>query len=164
MGIPSLAHMFDQINLSKLENLFPTQRWGRPRYVRTAMLAAVLVLYLRGLGSYRYLSDFLAKDHFWARKCGFEDRTPDQSSFSRFLSLLDDRMLDRINGIFVEEVRRPKRLLRSLLSGTRDPVIPFLPADAPTKSQMRAQEGSTSERNENDYVLVNQPRARRYLR
>jgi len=98
--------MFDQTNLSKLENLFPTQRWGRPRYARTAMLAAVLVLYLRGLGSYRYLSDFLAKDHFWARKCGFEDRTPDQSSFSRFLSLLDDRVLDTINGILVEEVRR----------------------------------------------------------
>jgi len=106
MGIPSLAHIFDQINLSKLENLFPTQRWGRPRYARTAMLAAVLVLYLKGLGSYRDLSSFLAKNHFWVRKCGFDDRTPDQSSFSRFLSSLDDRLLDCINRILFEELRR----------------------------------------------------------
>ena len=39
------------------------------------MLAAVLVLYLKGLGSYRDLAHFLPKDHFWARKCGFDART-----------------------------------------------------------------------------------------
>lgn len=70
------------------------------------MLAAVLVLYLKGLGSYRDLADFLEKDHFWARKCGFDGRTPDQSSFSRFLSSLDDRTMDRINRILFEELRR----------------------------------------------------------
>ena len=106
MGIPSLARIFDLINLSKLENLFPIQRWGRPRYPRVAMLAALLVLYLKGLGSYRDLADFLAKDHFWARKCGFDDRTPDQSSFSRFLSSLDVRTMDAVNRILVDELRR----------------------------------------------------------
>jgi len=106
MGIPSLARIFDQINLSMLENLFPTQRWGRPRYPRVAMLAALLVLYLKGLGSYRDLADFLAKDHFWARKCGFDKRTPDQSSFSRFLSSLDIRTMDTINRILFEELQR----------------------------------------------------------
>jgi transposase len=69
------------------------------------MLAAVLVLYLKGLGSYRDLAHFLAKDHFWARKCGFDARTPDLSSFSRFLSSLD-RLLDAINRILFEELRR----------------------------------------------------------
>ncbi|MGQ9587533.1 MAG: transposase, partial [Thermoplasmata archaeon] len=59
-------------------------------YARTAMLAALLVLYLKGLGSYRDLEDFLAQKWSLARKCGFDDRTPEQSSFSRFLSSLDD--------------------------------------------------------------------------
>jgi len=70
------------------------------------MLAALLVRYLRGLGSYRDLEDFLAKDHFWARKCGFDERTPDQSSFSRFLSSLDVRTMDTINRILFEELQR----------------------------------------------------------
>jgi IS5 family transposase len=70
------------------------------------MLAALIVLYLKGLGSYRDLADFLAKDQFWARKCGFDDRTPDQSSFSRFLSSLDDRRLDMVNRVLSEELRR----------------------------------------------------------
>ncbi len=102
MGIPSLTRIFDLMNLSKLENLFPTQHWGRPRYARTTMLAALLVMCLKGLGSYRDLQDFLAKDHFWARKCGFDARTPDQSSFSRFLSSLDVRTLDAINKLLFE--------------------------------------------------------------
>ena len=70
------------------------------------MLAAILVLYLKGLGSYRDLADFLAKDHFWARKCGFDERTPDQSSFSRFLSSLDIRTMDTINKVLFEELVR----------------------------------------------------------
>lgn len=106
IGIPSLARLFDQISLSKRENLFPTQHRGRPRYARIAMLAAVLVLYLKGMGSYRDLSHFLAKKWSMARKCSFHDRTPDQSSFSRFLSSPDDRMLESINRILVEELRR----------------------------------------------------------
>jgi hypothetical protein len=68
------------------------------------MLAAVLVLYLKGLGSYRDLAHFLAQKRSLARKCGFDARTPDQSSFYRLLSSLVDKLLDAVNRILFEEL------------------------------------------------------------
>lgn len=122
--MPGMGSLFKQINLSKLEVLFPKRHTGRPRdYDRTSFILALLLRTLKGISSYKDLENYLTKHDFWARRCGFHDKVPDQSYYCKFLKSLDIETLSLINHFLIEELKRVGIL-------TRDWVIDSSPLEA----------------------------------
>ena len=58
--------------------------------------------------SYEDLEWFLSRNRFWARKCGFDSskKTPDATTFCKFLNSLDDNTLGIIHNVLVNELIR----------------------------------------------------------
>lgn len=101
--------IIEKINLSKLKHLFHWNGKGRPPFDRVALVSGLLLMWLfPSIQSYEDLEWFLCRNKFWARKCGFDTKkkTPDGTTFCKFLNSLDDRTLDIINAALVSELVR----------------------------------------------------------
>lgn len=70
------------------------------------MLKALIVMELRQISSRRKLAQFLRRDAYWMRKCGFE-KAPAHNTFSKFIKRLGE---DTFHAIFRELVAKLKKL------------------------------------------------------
>lgn len=101
--------IIEKINLSKLRHLFHKKDTGRPPFDRVALISGLFLMWLfPSILSYEDLEWFLCKNKFWARKCGFDTKkkTPDGSTFCKFLNSLDNKTLDIIHAVLVRELIR----------------------------------------------------------
>jgi transposase len=72
---------------------------GRPRYPVRAMLLALMLMYLLQIPSVSMLSIQLCRHEEYALLCGFEGKTPDRTTFSKFIKRAGPRTIE---GVFRE--------------------------------------------------------------
>jgi len=78
---------------------------GRPYYDPEAMLKAFFLMIYKGFTSFRRLAKHLARHSLEAEMCGFDGRTPEQSTFSRFYKRTG-RLFEAMFYDFVAQARK----------------------------------------------------------
>ena len=96
------------IIIGKFASLFHLSQWTAYHLTR------IVSMELYFIGIYLLCSEIVQKKHaFWARRCGFGDKVPDQSYYCKFLGSLDMKTITLINLFLVEELVRVGILTRN---------------------------------------------------
>lgn len=74
-----------------IQDIIRRRQCGRPGYSPESMLKACVLKYLLGVPENSYFLDMLCSNSALAKMCGLEEKTPSDSAFSRFFSLLRKR-------------------------------------------------------------------------
>lgn len=100
----SLAFLFDHFDLSFLWPIIRRKYslHGRPHDYK-AMFRAMLLKEIRQISSRRKLVNFLKKDKFWLRKCGFE-KPPAHVAFCRFTERIGADAFELVFNELVKEI------------------------------------------------------------
>ena len=74
-----------------IQETIQQRRCGRPGYSPESMVNACVLKYLLGVPENNNFLDMLCSNPTLAKMCGLEDKTPSDSTFSRFFNLLRER-------------------------------------------------------------------------
>ena len=74
-----------------IQDIIQRRQRGRPGYSPEAMFKACVLKYLLGVHENNNFLDMLCSNPTLAKMCGLEEKTPSDSTFSRFFSLLRAR-------------------------------------------------------------------------
>ena len=82
--------LFQSLDISRtvrrIEGKYSSSGRGRPRYPVRAMLLALMLMYLLQIPSVSMLSIQLCRHEEYALLCGFNGKTPDRTTFSKFIA------------------------------------------------------------------------------
>jgi len=82
--------LFQSLDISRtvrrIEGEYSSSDRGRPRYPVRAMLFALILMYLLQISSVSMLSIQLCRHQEYALLCGFNGKTPDRTTFSKFIA------------------------------------------------------------------------------
>jgi transposase len=85
--------------VQRIEARYRNSGRGRRRYPVRAMLLALMLMYLLQIPSITMLSTTLARHGEYAELCGFNGRTPDRTTFSKFITRAEPQTVE---GVFRE--------------------------------------------------------------
>lgn len=106
----SLEFLFDSVDFSFVWKIVMMKYHlrGRPHNPE-AMFKALLLKEMRQLASRRKLVDFLKRDPFWLRKCGFQN-PPSHNSFSEFIDRVGVDATEQLFYYLVRQISELKRV------------------------------------------------------
>ena len=82
--------LFQSLDISRtvrrIEGKYSSSGRGRPRYPVRAMFLALMLMYLLQIPSVSMLSIHLCRHEEYALLCGFNGKTPDRTTFSKFIA------------------------------------------------------------------------------
>ncbi|MGB9779171.1 MAG: transposase, partial [Candidatus Bathyarchaeales archaeon] len=102
LGLPrdTLKLLFSNIDISLTVSLveaeYANSSKGRPRYPVRSMLLALLFMRFEAIPSVRKLCRKLERRHYAREICEFGDRTPDHTTFSKFITRAKPETIEKL--------------------------------------------------------------------